>query len=338
MVVMAVPIAVAGAAFVALGFVIQQRVAAKEPASERLSFRLLVSLAKKRTWLLGIACMVIGQLLGAAALGMGGLALVTPLMAVNLVFALSFSAAWRRCRPGVRELAGALLLVGGLAAFIASGDPRGGSSAHITWSDWLLAGGAISATAFALVAVGRRRCDVQQATLVAGAAGTLYGLQDALTTRTIATTGGGFVHMFTSWPVFALLGVSVTALMLGQSAFEAAPLDASLPAVTAAEPITAIALGAGIFGERLDVSTLRLAIDIGGLACMFVGVYLVATSPVVTGDPRVSPSEPPGSQRSSASRAPRSRPEPVPWRISDPPLRRDGNGRSCRPRRAAGAA
>lgn len=82
-----------------------------------------------------------------------------------------------------------------------------------------------------------------------------------------------------------MLGQSATALVLGQSAFEAAPIDASLPAITAAEPITAIALGAGVFGEHLDLGSGMLAIELGGLACILVSVYWVTTSRVVIQSP-----------------------------------------------------
>lgn len=300
MAVLAVPIALAGALFIAVGFVVQQHVAAAQPPNERLSFRLLAHLARHRLWLAGIATMVVGQLLGATALGEGGLALVQPIMAVNLLFALALSALWRRHQLGRREWAGALLLVSGLAAFIAAGDPHGGSTRDVGVLGWALSGGAIAATAALLVGLARRKCDAEQATLLAGAAGTLYGLQDALTTRTIAQLGGGVVHLLSSWPAFALVSVAVTALMLGQSAFEAAPLDASLPAITAAEPLTAIGMGAGLFGEHLSLSAGLLGVELVGLAVMVVGVYLVASSPVVTGNhAAVSPRETAGSQQPS---------------------------------------
>jgi len=80
------------------GFVLQQHVAATLPWSDVLSPRLLLDLVRKPLWVAGIVVMVIGQLLGAAALGQGSLALVEPLLAANLLFALSVSALWRRHR------------------------------------------------------------------------------------------------------------------------------------------------------------------------------------------------------------------------------------------------
>ncbi|MGH9107335.1 MAG: DMT family transporter [Acidimicrobiales bacterium] len=287
---MAVPIALGGALFLGGAFVVQQHAAAEEPPEERLSFRLLVALAHRPLWLGGIAVMIVGQLLGATALGEGTLALVEPVLAINLVVALWLSALWRRCHLGLREWLGAAALVAGLAAFIVAGDPHGGSSRDVSLIGWVIAGGSLLAVAGGLVYVAKKAWAPRQATMLAGAAGILYGLQDALTTRTIAGfsrhVGSSLVNVLTSWPAYTLVAVAVVALMLAQSAFEAAPLDASLPAITAAEPVTAIGLGAGLYDNRLDLNQLPLAIEMGGLFCMVLGVYLVATSDIVAGPAR----------------------------------------------------
>jgi hypothetical protein len=59
------------------------------------------------------------------------------------------------------------------------------------------------------------------------------------------------IGLLTSWPGYCLIVVSVAGLWLMQSAFNAAPLHASLPAITAAEPVTGIALGSVIFGDSV---------------------------------------------------------------------------------------
>lgn len=278
-----IAVAALGALCLAVGFVAQQHAAAQEPAEESLSPRLLASLLRRPVWLAGIAAMIAGQVLGAVALGHGDLALVEPIMAANLLFALPLSAAWHRRRLGRREWLGAVCLVAGMGAFIAAGDPHGGTTAHLSWPNWVEAGGGIVAFAAVLVPFARRAVGARRATLLATAAGTLYGLQDALTRRTLAQLGHGLTTVVTSWPVFALLLVAATGLLLGQSAFEAAPLDASLPAITVAEPITGIAFGIGVYGEHINLDGPWLALELVGLAAMVAGVVLVGSSPVVTG-------------------------------------------------------
>ncbi len=279
----AIAFAVGAAVFLAVGFVVQQHAAAEQPPTDILSFRLLAHLVRRPLWLGGIAAMIVGQLLGATALDHGDIALVDPIMASNLLFALPLAAVWRRRRLGLREWLGAVTLIVGLAVFILAGDPSGGSPSHLPWANWVIAGGSVTLIAAALVAVAKRLEASREATLLATAAGLLYGLQDALTQRTLAGFHGGFVLILTSWPAYTLLTVAVVALLLGQSAFEAAPLPASLPAITVAEPLAGIAFGAGVFGEHLSLGGPLLAAELAGVALMITGVVMLARSPVVTG-------------------------------------------------------
>lgn len=284
-VVVTIGLSLGAALFLAIGFVVQQHAAAQEPASERLSFRLLVKLVQRPVWLAGVGAQVVGQLLGAAALGSGPLGLVEPVMAANLLFALPLSALWHRRRLGRREWLGAAALLAGLALFIGVGNPHGGSTAHLPWPNWVVSGGGITLLVGVVVSVGRRRPAIQQATILAAGAGMLYGLQDALTERTMAVLGHGFVAVVVNWPAFALVAVAIVGMLLAQSAFEAAPLSASLPAITAVEPITGIAFGIGVYHEYLNLSGGALTLELVGLAAAILGVYLVAASPLVTGAP-----------------------------------------------------
>ncbi len=271
------------AVFLAGGFVVQQRVAAQEPPEERLSFLLLIKLAQRPMWLGGVATMAIGQVLGAIALKSGNLALVEPVIASNLLFALVLSAAWSRQRLGRREWAGGILLLAGLATFVAAGDPHRRHGASVPWTHWVMAGAVVAVIAVTLVTLSRRQAPYRQATFLATAAGFLYGMQDALTQRTMGALGHGLLTMVTSWPAYALLSVAIIAMLLSQSAFEEAPLSASLPASTAVEPIAAIAFGVGLYHEYLDLGGAALAFEVVGLAVATVGVFLVAGSPIVSG-------------------------------------------------------
>jgi drug/metabolite transporter (DMT)-like permease len=277
-----VGIALAGALFVALGFVLQQHVAAQEPPDERLSFRLLTRLVQRPIWLCGMGSLIVGQLLGATALSRGSLALVIPVMATNLVFALPLAAVWHRRRLAKREWVGAVAVIGGLALFIAAGDPYGGHSQKLPWPNWVVAVGSIVIVAGVLAYTSRRTSTAKQATLLALGAGVLYGLQDALTQRMLASLEQGFVDLFTTWPVYGVVTVAVVALLLGQSAFEAAPLPASLPAMTVAEPITAIAFGVGVYAAHLNLGWPSLILEILGLTSMAGGVQLIVRSPLIT--------------------------------------------------------
>ena len=268
--------------FIAVGFVLQQHAAAQEPPDERLRLALITHLVRRPLWMGGIAAMATGQILGAVALGKGSLALVEPITAGNLLFALPMSALWHRHRLGWREWGGSVALVAGLALFIGAGNPHGGSTARLPWPNWVISGGTIAALAAILVVAGRRTQAARTATLLASAAGVLYGLQDALTKRTMDELNHGIASTIVSWPVFTLIAVAAVGLFLAQSAFEAAPLAASLPAMTVAEPLTGIAFGVGVYGQYLDLAPPQFALELLGMAAMVAGVFMVAGSPIVT--------------------------------------------------------
>lgn len=270
------------ALLLAVGFVVQQHVAAETNVSHRLSPFLLLTLLRRPMWLAGIAAMAAGQALGAAALGEGSLTVIEPLLASNLLFALPLAAAWRRSRPGRREYMGAAMLIVGLAAFVAAAGPSRIQNGPVASSSWVLSGVAILGVVVLLVVVAKRSDAVTEATLLAVAAGSTFGLQDALTERSLLLLDHGLRAMLTSWQPYALITVAIIGLALGQNAFSVAPLPASLPAVTISEPLCGIALGAGLFSEQVRLTPVALVFEALGLAMMVIGVIIVGRSPVIT--------------------------------------------------------
>jgi hypothetical protein len=88
--------------------------------------------------------------------------------------------------------------------------------------------------------------------------------------------------LLTSWPGYTLAVASLAGFWLMESAFNAAPLHASLPAITAAEPAAGMLLGVVVFGDVIHVSPGMLALQAAGLAAMVLGVILVARAPVLS--------------------------------------------------------
>lgn len=271
----------AAAGLLGLGFVAQQHAAYTEPLGEMLHPRLLLDLIRKPLWLRGIAAMIFGQVLGALALQRADVARVEPLLATNLIFALAVAAVAYRERLGRWEWLGAVLVSGGVAMFLLSGQPQGGGVPGSTSVVWV----AILATlilAAVLVLVAVRAALPVKAMLLAAAAGTLYGIQDVLTRASLVTlerAGQGLTGLLTIWQPYTLLVVAVLGILLNQSAFDAAPLRVSLPATTAAEPVIGIVLGVVILGERLRVDPLALAGEVAGLIALVAGIVILGRSP-----------------------------------------------------------
>ncbi|GAA4385306.1 DMT family transporter [Actinomadura sp. NPDC048032] len=271
-------VAVAAACLIGLGFVAQQHAAFQEPLGRILHPRLLLDLLHSRLWLAGIALMIAGQLVFAFALDLAGVAQATPVLTVNLVFALIAAHVIYREPFGVRALLGSLMLTGGVALFLGVGRPHGGAPPGTLSFRWM--SGAVVLALAALVAVGGGHRDLRvRAMLLASAAGLLFGLQDTLTRSVVLLFGAGVADAFTTWQPYGLVFIGALALLFAQSAFDAAPLRISLPASTAAEPLTAIALGVAIFGERIRLSTRDLALEALGLAGMVAGIVVLGRSP-----------------------------------------------------------
>jgi drug/metabolite transporter (DMT)-like permease len=273
----------AAAVLLAVGFVVQHHAAEEEPPSLRLSPKLLVDLAGRPRWLLGIAAMICGQILGAAALSRGALTLVEPLLAANVVFALPLTALYHRRRIGFIDIVGALMLVAGLAVFVWAAQPVDGLPDAPNATAWAAAFGAVAAVVVVLLVAQRGRPARLTAALLAVGAGLLFGMQDTLTRTVDSVATQGISALFSNWTPYVLLAVAVVGLLLAQSAFEAAPLAASLPAITVAEPLAGIALGIGLYSEQLATTALALSGEVVGLIAMVCGIVVLARSPLVTG-------------------------------------------------------
>ena len=67
-----------------------------------------------------------------------------------------------------------------------------------------------------------------------------------------------------------------------QSAFSAGPLQHSLPAIAAGEPLVGMLLGVLVFGDRIQISTGELALQAAGIAALVAGVILVGRAPALS--------------------------------------------------------
>ncbi|MFD7734825.1 DMT family transporter [Kitasatospora phosalacinea] len=276
-------LALGAACCLGAGFVLQQHAAQRAPSGDLLRWRLLLDLLRMPDWLLGIAFMIGGQVLSALALSQGEVALVEPLLATNLVWAMLLARRITGTRLGRPGWIGVALIALGVTAFIAAGQPRGGGPPAGPLRYWLVFG-TVSGLALLLVAVARRLPLFEEATLLALAAGLLYGLQDALTRTTFDRIDqDGAAAALVSWPPYTVVGLGVIGLLLVQSAFEAAPLRMSLPALTAAQPLAGIACAVGFLGDRLRVTPGALAWQSAGLAAIVVGVVVLGRHPALPG-------------------------------------------------------
>jgi hypothetical protein len=172
-----------------------------------------------------------------------------------------------------------------------------------SFSHWWVAA-VIAGIAFIAVQAGHRRKGPWRATLTGLGAGLVFGIQDALTRQTLEILqGNSFTVLFSSWEPYCLLGAGVAGLWLMQNAFSAGPLHASLPAISAGEPVAGMVLGIVVFGDRVQISPGQLAIQAGGIAALIVGVVMVARSSAFAGLRKITDAILPGHEGADTAHA-----------------------------------
>ena len=289
---MNIAIALVAAALTGAGLVLQQQSAQEAPTSYFLHLRLITELLRKRRWLAGIAIMATGQALSVWAIGHLELTVAEPLLATSLVFALLLAMPLTGQRVRRSELLGAVLLLGGVAALSVSRSVRS-AGVVIGSNQYWWAAAVVAAIALLFLRAGWRRSGQQRAMLTGLAAGLVFGISDALTRVTVQIAGHHpFFHLLATWPAWSLVAASVAGLWLMESSFNAGPLNASLPAITAAEPVAGICLGVVVFGDVVRISPGLLALQAAGILALVVGVVLVARAPMLSSLRTVRPALP----------------------------------------------
>jgi drug/metabolite transporter (DMT)-like permease len=264
-----------------VGWVLQQHAAEQAPSAYFLRLRLIADLLHRPRWLLGLAVMISGQLLSAWSVGHLDLSLYEPLLATSLIFALALAVPLSHQRLRATEMLGAVILAGGVAALSLARSPGTPSASFGSFSDWPAAAG-IAVVAYCFIHAGHLRQGQARATLTGIGTGLVYGISDALTRRTVQILDAhSFTGLLTSWPPYCLLAAALIGMWLMQNSFNAAPLRASLPGITAAEPVSGILLGVVVFGDVIRISPGMLAVQAVGIAALVVGVIMVARAPVL---------------------------------------------------------
>ena len=291
--VIAVIAALAAGCSFAIGSVLQASAAAEAPADTALSWRLIADLIHRPKWVLGIASDVGSFALQAVALGFGPLALVQPLLVTGVLFAVPLSVRWRGMRLRRRDWVATVAVSGGLALFLAAASPDTGHPQTTTtkWTFILIAIGGLMALA---VAAGKAAQGPYRASLYAVAAGSAFGLMAALTKTCTWLIGQGPGTFFGAWQPYGLAVVASIGAIIQQSAFQAAPLPASLPVMDAVEPTIAVLIGVLAFGESLSRSPLALAGQAAGILALLTGVIVLDRSPAVIGHAQAAGAEIPG--------------------------------------------
>lgn len=282
-------LSMASAASYGLAAVLQHRAAVRTASELSMRAGLLFQLARRPVWLLGNALDGVGYLFQFLALRKGSLSLVEPLLVLSLVFALPVAARLDHRRVSSAQVVSTGVVAAGLALFLGAARPGLGHP-EASGEAWTILTIIVVVGCGTAVSGARHRAPRRAALLLGAGSGLAFGYVAALTERTGHLLDFGVVHTVGTWVPYAMVVGAVVALLLTQSAFNAGELRLSLPTLTVAQPLVALAIGLGVFGEHVDGRGLAPAIEVLGLTLVSVGVFALGGSPITgTGSDEASP-------------------------------------------------
>jgi drug/metabolite transporter (DMT)-like permease len=290
---MEVLLALVAALLFALGTALQQQAGVAAP-SEGAHASLLLRMARRPVWIAGILADALGFVTQAAALGVGRLAVVQPLLISSVVFALPLGMRLTGQRVRRVDLSAAGLVVVALAAFVILVNPSGGH-AEAPGHRWVLAGLACAAVCTPLAVLGRRGPSARRAALLGAAAGILFALSAALTKAVVDELSTGVLAVLESWQLYGLVAVGYVSMTLNQLALNTGALAATLAASTALDPVASVLLGLTLFGETVPTGLEQTLITIASLLGALSGMVVLA---------RAEAPAPPGAPESDGAPAP----------------------------------
>ena len=270
--------AVAAAAAFAVATALQHRAATREAhigGGAKAAGRAFGGLVKRPLWLAGLAADAVGFGLHAYALTAGQLAIVQPLLVTSLLFALPLGA-WLDTASRHANRAG----LGRRCPSPASGSfwrlrarPETASSPNSGHRPPLPVWRCCSSPQRCSRVVACRRAGPRRSASITGLA---FGATAALIKAVGEAFGRDADAIFTSWPLYALLLIGPIGFAVNQVAFQAGPLSASLPAITAVDPLASIILGVLLYDEKLHGTPLTATGEAIALVVLALSVFRLA--------------------------------------------------------------
>jgi drug/metabolite transporter (DMT)-like permease len=250
---------------------------------------LLFRLARRPIWLLGIASMILGFFFQVTALHFGPLALVQPILALELLFVFGYMAILGSRGVRARDWLAAAAMCAGLGLFLFAASPSGGRD-HAPGYLWLLAGlvtlGVVLGGLALAFGIGRRpsASGSHRAAILGASTGVAWGFVAAVIKEFSSHLSNGAGAIFSNWAVYVLVGAGAASLLLASHALAAGPLAASQPGFTILDPLAASLLGMFLFGEHFQAATENLALEALALALLVAGVTALSHSHLIVGE------------------------------------------------------
>ncbi|MFF3935140.1 DMT family transporter [Streptomyces phaeofaciens] len=278
MIVLALLFAVLGAFSNALGTAFQRKAASTVARGGGAG--LLLALARRPAWAIGIAGVTGAAVFQALALVNGPMAFVQPVFILELPFALLIAVPLLRRRLPAAGWWAIGAVVAGLAVLLAAAAPVGtrDQAAMDRWIPVLaLALGAMGA---AVVLTRSPSSPLFRAAVLATGAAVGNALTAALMkSATGRLADAGLPAFLTAWQTYGFALTGIAALLLLENALQAGPLVASQPALTIGDAAVSLLLGVVLFEERVRTGWWLLPEAAGALLILWGVLRLTRVVP-----------------------------------------------------------
>jgi drug/metabolite transporter (DMT)-like permease len=262
----------------ALSNVLEQHEAEQVPDEHSLRVSLLRRLVARPLWLLGFVSDVGGFIVSAAALALGAVIFVQPILSLGLLMSLLLSSVLYHQRLLRHAWLAALVLCGGLALFLYEVSPTGGrDSVDIArMAAW---GPVITVSIAACLLLARHVSKGARAALMGAAASISFAASAVFTKAFVHYLGQGVFAWVPHWEPYALGVTSIFGLVIVQSAFQVGSLPGAVGGIEATQPVAAVIVGVGLLDERVSTGSAGdLFTVVVAMVAIFVGAIVLANA------------------------------------------------------------
>src|SRR6202167_5876641 len=272
-----------------------QRLGARRYETAGFDAGLIFRLARQPVWLLGLASMILGFVFQISALRFGPLALVQPILALELLFVFAYmTVIGRQVKVKRRDWLAAVAMSAGIGLFLRLAAPSGGRL-HAPGGWWWLAGlsslGIVLLALIPAIRLGHRpgTSRSRRAALLGAATGISWGFVAAVIKELSSHLGDGIGAILANWSPYVLVVVGAATMPLASHALGAGPLAASQPGFTILDPLSASLLGVFLFGEHIRTGVVDLAGEALALAIIVAGAWTISHSCLILGEDGYAP-------------------------------------------------
>jgi len=256
--------------------VVQRLANVSAPAEVSTGWRKALYLIRQPMWLIGLLFLVGTFAFTATALYFGEIAVVQPVLVIELIFMLGLRRFWLHDPIAMRTWGAAAITCVGLAGFLVAAHPQEGIGLPSA-SGWIKAISGRLVIVLVLLVLSRSGSPSRKAAVL-GSSGAIVWSIDAgfMKAATAILSKDGWIHLLYHWPLYALVVTGIIGTVLVQASLSVGPLMVSQAALLIVDPFSSILLGVELFDEHVNTSPGAIIGAVLSLVLMGMGVVLMS--------------------------------------------------------------